>query len=230
MNTKTCYLFNSNGEFTVSLECQENPRRPGEYLLPADATFVAPPPARDGYALVWDGAGWTFVEDHRGLQYWTASKEQKRVSELGALPGDYLTDVRPVDSDSVWDAEKKEWTVGFDVLQARKVAEIRAAANAKYAELTSHFSAAEVDSWSRQEAGARLLADDPDCDDDDAVFVRSLAEFRGIALDELIEKIYAAVSLARVEGARIIGIQQRLEDLAFSATSIEGLEAIVWPQ
>ena len=40
------------------------------YMLPANATFTAPPEAKDGYALVWNGTAWEYAEDRRGTQYW----------------------------------------------------------------------------------------------------------------------------------------------------------------
>lgn len=60
------------------------------YLLPANATFTAPPAEKEGFAHVWNGENWQEVEDHRGTEYWlpgegygTPAHEMK---ELGPLP------------------------------------------------------------------------------------------------------------------------------------------------
>lgn len=60
------------------------------YLLPANATFTAPPAEKEGFARVWGGENWQEVEDHRGTEYWlpgegygTPAHEMK---ELGPLP------------------------------------------------------------------------------------------------------------------------------------------------
>lgn len=60
------------------------------WLLPANATFVAPLVVKEGYTQVWDGKVWNYIEDNRGKQYWlpddvygTPAREMK---ELGALP------------------------------------------------------------------------------------------------------------------------------------------------
>lgn len=60
------------------------------YLLPANATFTAPPAEKEGFARVWNGEAWQEVEDHRGTEYWlpgegygTPAHEMK---ELGPLP------------------------------------------------------------------------------------------------------------------------------------------------
>lgn len=60
------------------------------YLLPANATFTAPPAKRTGYAAVWNGSGWAEVEDHRGIQYWLKgapyNSPSVEMKELGPLP------------------------------------------------------------------------------------------------------------------------------------------------
>lgn len=38
------------------------------YLLPADSTFTEPLPAKEGYAVCWNGAEWEHKEDHRQKQ------------------------------------------------------------------------------------------------------------------------------------------------------------------
>lgn len=60
------------------------------YLLPANATFTAPPAEKEGFARVWGGENWQEVEDHRGTEYWlpgegygTPAHEMK---DLGPLP------------------------------------------------------------------------------------------------------------------------------------------------
>lgn len=60
------------------------------YLLPANATFTAPPAEKEGFARVWTGESWQEVEDHRGTKYWlpgegygTPAHEMK---VLGPLP------------------------------------------------------------------------------------------------------------------------------------------------
>lgn len=60
------------------------------FLLPANATFTVPPKQKDGYAAVWNGTAWEYVEDHRGTEYWLAGdtwqSEPHEMKELGALP------------------------------------------------------------------------------------------------------------------------------------------------
>lgn len=89
------YKYNDNGEYigteTALLDPLETKKQQKNiYLLPANATFTAPPEAKEGFARVWTGEAWQEVEDHRGTEYWlpddvygTPAHEMK---ELGPLP------------------------------------------------------------------------------------------------------------------------------------------------
>lgn len=60
------------------------------FMLSANATFTEPPTKRDGYAIVWNGENWEYIEDHRGTQYWFSNDsyytEPMTMNKLGALP------------------------------------------------------------------------------------------------------------------------------------------------
>lgn len=60
------------------------------YLLPANATFTAPPAEKEGFARVWNGESWQEVEDHRSTEYWlpgdTYGTPGREVKEIGPLP------------------------------------------------------------------------------------------------------------------------------------------------
>lgn len=48
-----------NGVFTGSEQADESPLEPGEFLIPSNATSIAPPVAPEGMQAVWDGSDWT---------------------------------------------------------------------------------------------------------------------------------------------------------------------------
>lgn len=60
------------------------------YLLPANATFIEPTEAQEGYVNVWNGEAWEQVEDNRGVEYWLPEDKfgasAREMKELGALP------------------------------------------------------------------------------------------------------------------------------------------------
>lgn len=63
-----------------------SPLEPGEYLVPAHATLVAPPKLPTGFASVLKDGEWTAVEDHRGEKVWTAEGVYIEIAEVGPLP------------------------------------------------------------------------------------------------------------------------------------------------
>lgn len=59
-----CDLFN---EYSGSSEAEESPLEPGEFIIPANATTIAPPKKKDGYATVFKDGKWLRVKDNRGV-------------------------------------------------------------------------------------------------------------------------------------------------------------------
>lgn len=110
------------------------------YLLPADSTFTAPLDAKEGYAVVWNGEAWEYIEDHRqkrdmggvpiegtGTAYWlpedTWESEARYMKKLGPLPEGAVT-VRPEKSEKEKQleayqtelAEKEQWLRDHDYI------------------------------------------------------------------------------------------------------------------
>lgn len=91
------------------------------YLLPTDSTFDAPPVVKPGYAAVWNGAAWEYIEDHRqkqdkgglalkgtGTPFWmpgdTWQTQARYMTELGRLPEGAMLE-RPEKPAEVLEAE-----------------------------------------------------------------------------------------------------------------------------
>lgn len=72
-------------------EGREHPIRKGTYILPANASFVPPPPYKIGYATVLKDGDWVYVEDHRKKSFWTKDGKKVQVT-LGYDISDLLTD------------------------------------------------------------------------------------------------------------------------------------------
>lgn len=60
------------------------------YILPANATFIAPVDAQEGYVNVWNDIDWEQIQDNRGVEYWLPEDvygaPAKIMKDLGALP------------------------------------------------------------------------------------------------------------------------------------------------
>lgn len=113
------YMYSiTTHEFLEPVPCFPDPvrsriERREVYLLPANATFTAPPAKRTGYTAVWNGAGWIETEDHRGVQYWpkgaTYNSASIEMKELGPLPdGASLTSPEQTADEKSAEEERRE--------------------------------------------------------------------------------------------------------------------------
>lgn len=114
-------------------------------------------------------------------------------------------------------------------LKVAKRREIWAAGDAVLAAVKTRYTQAEIESWSKQEQGAKDLAAGIS-DSEAAQFVSGIAALRGIPVDTLRDKILANVAAYGQLGTAVIGTQQRLDDLIKAAQTADDLVAIVWPE
>ena len=77
------------GYFEAPLDPLETIRQGKEvYAYPAHSTDIEPIEFREGYAIVFNGTGWEYVEDHRGLVMWDRDKKIV-ITALGPIPENY---------------------------------------------------------------------------------------------------------------------------------------------
>ena len=124
----TAYKFDKKTKALIGyLEAQEDPMAEGQYLLPANSTFTAPPEYGDKQIPVWNGTEWEIKEDHRrhmddsghwtgGTPYWLPSEgddytsEERYMTEIGALPEGAVT-VKPEKPQDVIQKEELEASI-----------------------------------------------------------------------------------------------------------------------
>lgn len=103
---KIYHYHPQTGELYAEGMADESFREPGVFIVPAHATDLTPPEAKEGFAVAWDGKGWTHVADHRGLMvFCTKSAMVGEISTIGPIPADYTTEI-PLTDQSDWDGEK----------------------------------------------------------------------------------------------------------------------------
>ena len=103
MTIKTCYRYAQNGEYTGTAYAQENPKHEGEFLLPANCTWMEPPEKGEFEAVCWDGEKWVIKPDYRkhldktgtyvdGKPFYNPEKfwwaEEEYNTEIGDKPAD----------------------------------------------------------------------------------------------------------------------------------------------
>lgn len=74
------------GEWIGEADADPSPLEPGQWLIPAYATDLAPPAPAEGLARVFADGAWSLVTDHRGETWYTAAGETVRIAALGDLP------------------------------------------------------------------------------------------------------------------------------------------------
>lgn len=115
----------------------------------------------------------------------------------------------------------------FARAKAARRAEIWGAGDAILAQVKANFTEAEIESWSKQEQGAKdLIAGDTGTEA--VLFVAAIATRRGMEPLALAEKIMGNVASYGALSAAVIGEQQRLDDLIKAAAAQSDLDAIVW--
>lgn len=95
--TQVYHYHPDTAEYLDTGAALPNPREQGKFLLPAHATFTAPPQTNAGRVAVFDPAKevWTTLEDKRGTVFWL-NAEQQTQEALGPLPqGASLTAPQP---------------------------------------------------------------------------------------------------------------------------------------
>ena len=112
----------------------------------------------------------------------------------------------------------------LDELKARKLAEINAACDAALASLTADYPESELLTFDKQEAEARALLADPEAV---TPFLTPLAAARGMAVEELAQKVIAKADAFTTASGHVIGLRQKDEDRLKAAQTVEDVAAIV---
>lgn len=123
-----------------------------------------------------------------------------------------------------------EHIIPFSTLVSDKRSEIWNAGDVILATVKTNYTEAEIESWSKQEQGAKDIKSG-NTETEAALFVTSIAQNRGIETSVLVDKILNNVATYGALSAKVIGEQQRLDDLiklAEANQDKEALEAIIW--
>lgn len=118
------YHYDSSGIFLTSGEARPSPKdgfypdgEPKCWLVPANATLIAPPETTPGQVAVWSDSGWTLTEDNRGAwMYRKTDGYPQRMRMLGPIPDAFTLVPRP-DSGHRWDDANGCWVPDLGVLE-----------------------------------------------------------------------------------------------------------------
>lgn len=180
-------------------------------ILAINSDVFLPDPIPEGYVQIDEGAGDKYhhaQNNYFGKPLITESGKYRYRYENGEISEN---DISPT----------------LEETKAAKRAEIWGAGDAILAQVKANFTEAEIESWSKQEQGAKDIQAG-NIETEAALFVAAIAQGRGIETSTLVTKILGNVVSYGALSAAVIGEQQRLDDLIKAATTQSDLDAIVW--
>lgn len=93
---KTVYAYDDNGVYIGETSAEMSPRENGVWLIPANATEIKPPVAKENEWAVFEEGAWVLKADYRGVVYWLLDGTEHEINEIGTtLPPDALEE-KPV--------------------------------------------------------------------------------------------------------------------------------------
>lgn len=109
----TIYNYEQNtGMFLSSSEAIEDPLNPGEFIIPANATLIAPPVPGSRQTAVWVEDSWVLQPDWRNVPlYFLSTAAQTEITEVNVTPSSIeATDLIPptptgVNESTSWSGE-----------------------------------------------------------------------------------------------------------------------------
>ncbi len=89
------YSYDDEGFYVGEYQAQPNPKRKGEFLIPANAAAEAPPnPGKDEIPKYKDGS-WILVPDHSGKPFYNKQSQEEKFYKPGETPETEYTDIAP---------------------------------------------------------------------------------------------------------------------------------------
>ena len=212
MQAPTLHFLDTDDFLTLSRPAQQNPAT-GEYITDALGAVLTPLPKTDlpehhRWRLV-QGA-WVATPDHRGREGFMPDGSPCKIATWGPLP-------------EGWTVEKPVVPPTLEEARTAKLAEINAGYSAVVGYIQAGYPLDEVLSWERQATQARELTQNPAAE---ALFVRALAITKKIPVEELCRRILANAASWEPVAAMLTGCRHVMEDAAFSAETVEEIQAI----
>lgn len=105
------YLYNDNNEYigeSITMLDPEETRIQGKniWIMPPNSTELKPE-LKEGYAPIWNGETWEYVEDHRGEKGYIGKKFIE-IKELGPLPDEFSTKEPEPTQEEIKEQDKKK--------------------------------------------------------------------------------------------------------------------------
>lgn len=152
------YIYDKNNEYIGESATMLDPaetRKQGKdvWLMPPSCT-TAKPDMREGYAPVWNGSAWEYIEDHRGEKGWV-NRVPVEVRELGPLPDGFTTEEPAPTAEELAEQRRQEILAELDRIDRASSRSLRAIIAAQSA--GQEPDSADVSRLAEHEAAAKGL-------------------------------------------------------------------------
>ena len=107
--------YDRNGVLYSTGWADPNPLEPGNFIIPGNATSIAPPELAAQQAAVFSDGAWSVIADHRGETWWAGYRQPVVIDALGtptgllptepAPPPPTITELKAAAADRRWRAE-----------------------------------------------------------------------------------------------------------------------------
>lgn len=133
---------NITGEYVGTSQADPSPLEQGVWLIPANATEIAPPSVTGNEVAVFENGAWQKLADFRGTKYWTDSETETEINEIGVtVPANATTQAPPTENAPLYDLTEGAWVLN-EARQAEALA--LAEAQAEKQQLNEEFEPAKL--------------------------------------------------------------------------------------
>lgn len=154
----TVYTYDKNneylGESATILDPEESKKQGKDVLLMPPNSTTIKPDMKYGYAPVWNGSAWDYVEDHRGKKGWV-NRVPVEIKELGPLPAGFTANEPELTPEETASARRQEILAELDRIDRASSRSLRAIITAQAA--GQEPASADVERLARYEAEAKAL-------------------------------------------------------------------------
>lgn len=184
------------------------------FLLPANATFIAPPEQKEGYAIIWNNNAWEYIEDNRNKTYYLPTDNHyslgNEMKELGPLPEG---------------ASLAKPEITFEELKEEKLNSARYELSKKLKEY-SDYPEEESNTFFIQEKEARAYIENNNIPKEEIPLITNISICSNTNLLDLSEKIIKhADTFTQIKGF-YLGKHKKARDMIYNAKTKEELESI----
>nr|VFK16731.1 MAG: hypothetical protein BECKLFY1418C_GA0070996_102544 [Candidatus Kentron sp. LFY] len=204
MNKPRIYYFDPGTSISIDPEpnlrpsvANPNPKEPGKWLIPGNATPIPPPNTEEHEVAIWEREknDWRVAIDWRGHTYWLPDGSKHTIDTIDVPPPTNALNAPPPPTLEEQKANARQGVVSFSIDARRKV--------------TQNADLHKISGWSIKALRAKRVSDGNGTDEDIVILQIECDErSKGETPLELAEKQHEKAKLLETAVARIDGMEE----------------------